>query len=165
MGRLKTGTPPRLDRKSIDFERGSRDGVFAEEPGDAVPVPFSFDTTQPLRNQVRCWLIHTNDRVRDLVRGNIDQSPLFNGQIQGIGPRYCPSLEDKIMRFPDRERHQIYLEPEGLDVDEIYVNGFSMSLPRDDSAGTRSRAAWSRRRASCCVPATRSSTTSFSRRS
>ena len=130
MGRLKTGTPPRLDRKSIDFDARVRDGVFAEEPGDAVPVPFSFDTTQPLRNQVRCWLIHTNDRVRDLVRDNIGQSPLFNGQIQGIGPRYCPSLEDKIMRFPDRERHQIYLEPEGLDVDEIYVNGFSMSLPR-----------------------------------
>ena len=130
MGRLKTGTPPRLDRKSIDFDARVRDGVFAEEPGDAVPVPFSFDTTQPLRNQVRCWLMHTNDRVRDLVRGNIGQSPLFNGQIQGIGPRYCPSLEDKIMRFPDRERHQIYLEPEGLDVDEIYVNGFSMSLPR-----------------------------------
>ena len=130
MGRLKTGTPPRLDRRSIDFHARVRDGVFAEEPGDAVPVPFSFDTTQPLRNHVRCWLMHTNDRVRDLVRGNIGQSPLFNGQIQGIGPRYCPSLEDKIMRFPDRERHQIYLEPEGLDVDEIYVNGFSMSLPR-----------------------------------
>jgi tRNA uridine 5-carboxymethylaminomethyl modification enzyme len=131
MGRLKTGTPPRLDRKSIDFEACVRDGVFVEEPGDALPVPFSFDTSEPLRNQVRCWLIHTNERIRDLVRSNITQSPLFNGQIQGIGPRYCPSLEDKIMRFPDRERHQIYLEPEGLDVDEIYVNGFSMSLPRD----------------------------------
>jgi tRNA uridine 5-carboxymethylaminomethyl modification enzyme len=131
MGRLKTGTPPRLDRKTIDFDARVRDGVFAEEPGDAVPVPFSFDTTRALRNQVRCWLIHTNDRVRDLVRAHIAQSPLFNGQIQGIGPRYCPSLEDKIMRFPDRERHQIYLEPEGLDVDEIYVNGFSMSLPRE----------------------------------
>ena len=131
MGRLKTGTPPRLDRKSIDFDARAGDGVFAEEPGDAVPVPFSFETRGPLRNQVRCWLIHTNDRVRDLVRANIGHSPLFNGQIQGIGPRYCPSLEDKIMRFPDRERHQIYLEPEGLDVDEIYVNGFSMSLPRE----------------------------------
>jgi len=131
MGRLKTGTPPRLDRKSIDFDARVGDGVFAEEPGDAVPMPFSFETREPLRNQVRCWLIHTNDRVRDLVRSNIAQSPLFNGQIQGIGPRYCPSLEDKIMRFPDRERHQIYLEPEGLDVDEIYVNGFSMSLPRE----------------------------------
>ena len=131
VGRLKTGTPPRLDRKSIDFEARVREGVFAEEPGDDVPVPFSFDTKQRLRNRVRCWLIHTNDRVRDLVRSNIGQSPLFNGQIKGIGPRYCPSLEDKIMRFPDRERHQIYLEPEGLDVDEIYVNGFSMSLPRE----------------------------------
>jgi len=131
MGRLKTGTPPRLDRKSIDFAARVRDGAFIEEPGDAVPVPFSFDTTEPLRNQVRCWLIHTNERIREIVRGNIDRSPLFNGQIQGIGPRYCPSLEDKIVRFPDRERHQIYLEPEGLDVDEIYVNGFSMSLPRD----------------------------------
>jgi tRNA uridine 5-carboxymethylaminomethyl modification enzyme len=131
MGRLKTGTPPRLDRKSIDFNARVHDGLFVEEPGDSVPVPFSFDTTAPLRNQVRCWLIHTNERIRELVRGNIERSPLFNGQIQGIGPRYCPSLEDKIMRFPDRERHQIYLEPEGLDVDEIYVNGFSMSLPRD----------------------------------
>jgi tRNA uridine 5-carboxymethylaminomethyl modification enzyme len=131
MGRLKTGTPPRLHRKSIDFAGCVRAGVFAEEPGDNCPVPFSFDTIKPLRNQVRCWLIHTNDRVRDLVRSNIAKSPLYNGQIQGIGPRYCPSLEDKIMRFPDRERHQIYLEPEGLDVDEIYVNGFSMSLPRE----------------------------------
>jgi len=131
MGRLKTGTPPRLDRKSIDFDARVDEGVFVEERGDQVPVPFSFDTTRPLCNQVRCWLIHTNDRIRDLVRRHIGQSPLFNGQIKGIGPRYCPSLEDKIMRFPDRERHQVYLEPEGLDVDEIYVNGFSMSLPRD----------------------------------
>jgi tRNA uridine 5-carboxymethylaminomethyl modification enzyme len=131
MGRLKTGTPPRLDRTSIDFAARVREGTFAEEPGDDAPVPFSFDTTAPLRNQTRCWLIHTNDRIRDLVRNNVGQSPLFNGQIKGIGPRYCPSLEDKIMRFPDRERHQIYLEPEGLDVDEIYVNGFSMSLPCD----------------------------------
>jgi tRNA uridine 5-carboxymethylaminomethyl modification enzyme len=84
-----------------------------------------------LRNTVDCWLLYTNDRVRELVRSALDRSPLYNGQIQGIGPRYCPSLEDKIMRFPDRERHQIYLEPEGIDVDEIYVNGFSMSLPRE----------------------------------
>jgi tRNA uridine 5-carboxymethylaminomethyl modification enzyme len=131
MGRLKTGTPPRLDRKTIDFDGCIRSGVFVEERGDSLPVQFSFETTTPLRNQISCWLIHTNDRVRDLVRANIEQSPLFNGQIKGIGPRYCPSLEDKIMRFPDRERHQIYLEPEGIDVDEIYVNGFSMSLPSD----------------------------------
>jgi len=105
------------------------DGTFAAEDGDASPVAFSFSTVARPVNRARCWLLHTNDRVRDLVRGNISHSPLSNGQIQGIGPRYCPSLEDKIMRFPERERHQIYLEPEGLDVPEIYVNGFSMSLP------------------------------------
>jgi tRNA uridine 5-carboxymethylaminomethyl modification enzyme len=131
MGRLKTGTPPRLDRNSIDFEGGTARGDFLREDGDAVPVPFSFTTTRAPRNRISCWLLHTNDRVRDLVRSAIGQSPLFNGQIQGIGPRYCPSLEDKIIRFPDRERHQLYLEPEGMDVDEIYINGFSMSLPRD----------------------------------
>lgn len=130
-GRLKTGTPPRLHRNSIDFAAAVRSGLFVEEQGDASPVPFSFATDAPLANRVRCWLLHTNDRVRDLIRANIGESPLFNGQISGIGPRYCPSLEDKIMRFPDRERHQIYLEPEGIDVDEIYVNGYSMSLPRD----------------------------------
>jgi tRNA uridine 5-carboxymethylaminomethyl modification enzyme len=130
-GRLKTGTPPRLRRSSIEFDRLTREGVFSEECGDESPVPFSFTTSRPLSNQIRCWLTHTNDRVRDLVRCHIGESPLFNGQIRGVGPRYCPSLEDKIMRFPDRERHQIYLEPEGLDVDEIYVNGFSMSLPHE----------------------------------
>jgi tRNA uridine 5-carboxymethylaminomethyl modification enzyme len=122
-GRLKTGTPPRLDRKSIDFNR------FATEIGDDPAVPFSFCTERIEREQVRCHVLYTNDRVHDLVRQQIGQSPLFNGQITGIGPRYCPSLEDKVMRFPHRERHQIFLEPEGLDVDEIYVNGFSMSLP------------------------------------
>jgi tRNA uridine 5-carboxymethylaminomethyl modification enzyme len=130
-GRLKTGTPPRLHRDSIDFDRAVTNGIFAQEAGDAEPTAFSFLTGERLRNQVSCWLTHTPPRVHELVRRHIDQSPLFNGQIHGIGPRYCPSLEDKIMRFPDRERHQIYLEPEGLDVDEIYVNGFSMSLPRD----------------------------------
>ncbi len=130
-GRLKTGTPPRLHRGSIDFDRAVTSGIFAEEAGDAEPSAFSFLTRAPLRNLINCWLTHTPPRVHELVRRHIDQSPLFNGQIHGIGPRYCPSLEDKIMRFPDRERHQIYLEPEGLDVDEIYVNGFSMSLPRD----------------------------------
>src|SRR5688572_14107945 len=131
MGRLKTGTPPRLDRRSIDFDGGVRRGVFSEEAGDQVPVPFSFATREQLHNRACCWLLYTNDRVRDVVRGAIDRSPLYNGQIHGIGPRYCPSLEDKIMRFPHRERHQIYLEPEGLDAEEIYVNGFSMSLPRE----------------------------------
>jgi tRNA uridine 5-carboxymethylaminomethyl modification enzyme len=130
-GRLKTGTPPRLDRNSIDFDEAVDRHLFAEERGDSTPVAFSFATAAPLKNQISCWLLHTTERVRDLVREHISQSPLYNGQIHGIGPRYCPSLEDKIMRFPDRERHQIYLEPEGVDVDEIYVNGFSMSLPRD----------------------------------
>ena len=124
-GRLKTGTPPRLDRRSIDFS------TFAPEHGDDPPVPFSFLTDRIERPQVQCHLLYTNDRVHDLVRQNIGLSPLFNGQISGIGPRYCPSLEDKIVRFPKRERHQIFLEPEGLDVDEIYVNGFSMSLPAE----------------------------------
>ena len=130
-GRLKTGTPPRLDRHSIDFERGVSEGHFALEPGDNPPVPFSFLTETIDVDQTPCYLAHTNDRVRDIVIANLDKSPLFNGQIQGIGPRYCPSLEDKIVRFPQRERHQIYLEPEGRDVDEIYLNGFSMSLPAD----------------------------------
>jgi tRNA uridine 5-carboxymethylaminomethyl modification enzyme len=124
-GRLKTGTPPRLDRKSIDFSR------FDVERGDTPPVPFSFETQAIDRQQIDCHVLYTTDRVHDLVRSNIGKSPLFNGQIRGIGPRYCPSLEDKVMRFPHRERHQIFLEPEGLDVDEIYVNGFSMSLPAD----------------------------------
>jgi tRNA uridine 5-carboxymethylaminomethyl modification enzyme len=125
MGRLKTGTPPRLHRRSIDFSG------FAEQRGDEPPVPFSFLTDCIDRPQTSCFLLHTTDRVHDLVRANIGQSPLFNGQIRGIGPRYCPSLEDKVMRFPHRERHQIFLEPEGIDVDDIYVNGFSMSLPAD----------------------------------
>ena len=124
IGRLKTGTPPRLDRRSIDF------GRFQEAPGDDKPVPFSFMTDGITRPQIMCHLLHTTDRVHQLVKDSITQSPLFNGQIKGIGPRYCPSLEDKVMRFPDKERHQIFLEPEGVDVDEIYVNGFSMSLPR-----------------------------------
>jgi tRNA uridine 5-carboxymethylaminomethyl modification enzyme len=130
-GRLKTGTPPRLDRASIDFDGSVRAGHFAVEAGDNPPVPFSFLTESIEIEQVLCHLVHTNERVRDVVTANLDKSPLFNGQIQGIGPRYCPSLEDKIVRFPQRERHQIYLEPEGADVPEIYVNGLSMSLPAD----------------------------------
>jgi tRNA uridine 5-carboxymethylaminomethyl modification enzyme len=130
-GRLKTGTPPRLARKSIDFEDGVRRGVFHVEHGDDAPVPFSFMATEPPKNVAACYLLHTTDRVHELVRRHIDDSPLYNGQIAGIGPRYCPSLEDKVMRFPHRERHQLFLEPEGLDVEEIYINGFSMSLPAE----------------------------------
>jgi tRNA uridine 5-carboxymethylaminomethyl modification enzyme len=122
-GRLKTGTPPRLHKRSIDFTR------FSEERGDDIPVPFSFLSGPIARPQIACHLVHTTERVHALVREHIADSPLFNGQISGIGPRYCPSLEDKVMRFPHRERHQIFLEPEGIDADEIYVNGYSMSLP------------------------------------
>ena len=122
-GRLKTGTPPRLDRRSIDFSR------FDEEWGDSPAVPFSFLTDRIDQPRIPCHLLHTTARVHDLVRAHIGESPLYNGQISGIGPRYCPSLEDKVMRFPDRERHLLVLEPEGPDVEEIYVNGCSMSLP------------------------------------
>jgi tRNA uridine 5-carboxymethylaminomethyl modification enzyme len=124
-GRLKTGTPPRLDRRSIDFSR------FEAQKGDDAPVPFSFQTSRIDRPQIDCYILHTTDRVHELVRAHIDASPLYNGQIAGIGPRYCPSLEDKVMRFPHRERHQLFLEPEGEDVDEIYINGYSMSLPAE----------------------------------
>ena len=123
-GRLKTGTPPRLDRTSIDFSR------FEQELGDCPPVPFSFMTGTIERNQICCHVTHTNNTVHELVRQNKDRSPLYNGQIKGIGPRYCPSLEDKVLRFPDRERHHLFLEPEGLEVREVYVSGCSMSLPR-----------------------------------
>jgi tRNA uridine 5-carboxymethylaminomethyl modification enzyme len=124
-GRLKTGTPPRLRRSTIDFSR------FTEQPGDVPPVPFSFMTDRLERPQICCHVLHTTADVHRIVRKNIALSPLYNGQITGIGPRYCPSLEDKVMRFPDRERHQLFLEPEGLDVEEMYLNGFSMSLPAD----------------------------------
>ena len=123
-GRLKTGTPPRLHRDTIDFT------ALEPQPGDAHPTPFSFVTGALARPQIACHLAQTTERVHDLVRAHIAQSPLYNGQITGIGPRYCPSLEDKVMRFPDKESHHVFLEPEGLDVDEIYVNGYSMSLPR-----------------------------------
>ena len=131
-GRLKTGTPPRLDRESIDFERQVESGTFVRERGDDPAVAFSFLTRADRQRRRSIALSpHTTDRVHELVRRNIAQSPLFNGQIRGIGPRYCPSLEDKVVRFPDRERHQVFLEPEGIDAREIYVNGLSMSLPRD----------------------------------
>jgi tRNA uridine 5-carboxymethylaminomethyl modification enzyme len=130
-GRLKTGTPPRLARRSIDFDEATRTGMFHVEPGDDPPEAFSFMATGRPQNRIVCHLLHTTEAVHALVRDNISASPLFNGQIAGIGPRYCPSLEDKVMRFPHRDRHQLFLEPEGLDVEEIYLNGFSMSLPED----------------------------------
>lgn len=130
-GRLKTGTPPRLARQSISFSDCVERGLFHVEHGDADPEPFSFTAEERPQNQIVCHLLHTTGRVHDLVRKNLHLSPLFNGQISGIGPRYCPSLEDKVMRFPSKDRHQLFLEPEGLDVEEIYVNGLSMSLPSE----------------------------------
>ncbi|RPJ71667.1 MAG: tRNA uridine-5-carboxymethylaminomethyl(34) synthesis enzyme MnmG [Acidobacteria bacterium] len=130
-GRLKTGTPPRLDGRSIDFPAGVRAEAFVEEPGDREIVPFSFLTDRIDRPQTPCYQVFTTPAVHDLIRANIGRSPLFNGQIAGIGPRYCPSIEDKVVRFSERDRHMLYLEPEGLDTHEIYVNGLSMSLPRD----------------------------------
>ena len=125
-GRLKTGTPPRLDRGSIDFDR------FSPQFGDPEPTYFSFLSEGPPANpQVPCWLTHTNAKVHDAIRDNLDRSPLFGGKIQGVGPRYCPSIEDKVVRFADRERHQIFLEPEGLETPVIYVNGLSTSMPLD----------------------------------
>ncbi len=130
-GRLKTGTPPRLSARSIDFERAVRAGCFHVEEGDTPIVPFSFMSGRIEREQVVCHQLHTTERVHQLVRENLDRSPLYNGQITGTGPRYCPSIEDKVVRFPDKARHHLFLEPEGVDVDEVYVNGFSMSLPVD----------------------------------
>lgn len=124
-GRLKTGTPPRLDRRTIDFS------VFEPQEGDAAPTPFSFRTERPLENKVRCHITYTDERIHALIRSNMNRSPLYSGQIQGIGPRYCPSIEDKVVKFADKSRHQIVLEPEGVDTHEIYVNGMSTSLPID----------------------------------
>jgi tRNA uridine 5-carboxymethylaminomethyl modification enzyme len=123
--RLKTGTPPRLDARSIDWSR------FEPQEGDSVPTPFSFLTASITREQVRCYIAYTNERTHQLLRDAVPRSPLYSGQIEGLGPRYCPSIEDKVVKFPDKARHQIFLEPEGLDTNEIYVNGLSTSMPVD----------------------------------
>ena len=126
VGRLKTGTPPRLDGRTIDF------GALAAQPGDDPAPVFSFMGDRSMHpRQVPCWITHTNGRTHEIIRGGLDRSPLFTGVIQGVGPRYCPSIEDKVVRFPERDAHQIYLEPEGLDTTEIYPNGISTSLPFD----------------------------------
>ncbi len=128
VGRLKTGTPPRLDRDSINFS------VMELQPGDEPPPPFSYRTTDiPLR-QVPCHLTHTSSQTHDIIAKNVDRSPLFSGVIESVGPRYCPSIEDKVVRFADKERHQIFIEPEGLDTNEFYPNGISTSLPVDVQA-------------------------------
>ena len=125
-GRMKTGTPPRVDARSLDFS------VMEEQPGDSNPQKFSFrNTTQPLKQQRSCYITYTDTSVHDTLRSGFDRSPMFNGNIQSIGPRYCPSIEDKINRFADKDRHQIFVEPEGWNTVEVYVNGFSTSLPED----------------------------------
>jgi tRNA uridine 5-carboxymethylaminomethyl modification enzyme len=123
--RLKTGTPPRLDARTIEWSR------FEPQYGDADPTPFSFLTHKIDRDQVPCYITHTTPESHQAIRDNIARSPLYSGQIEGIGPRYCPSIEDKIVKFPEKSRHQIFLEPEGLDTNEIYVNGMSTSMPID----------------------------------
>jgi tRNA uridine 5-carboxymethylaminomethyl modification enzyme len=123
--RLKTGTPPRLDGRTIDWSR------FEPQSGDPVPTPFSFLTDKIERDQVKCYIAYTTDSTHQILRDAIPRSPLYSGQIEGVGPRYCPSIEDKVVKFPDKTRHQIFLEPEGLDTYEVYVNGMSTSMPID----------------------------------
>ncbi|MEO1697405.1 MAG: tRNA uridine-5-carboxymethylaminomethyl(34) synthesis enzyme MnmG [Planctomycetota bacterium] len=128
LGRLKTGTPPRLDARSVDF------GALEEQPGDAAPRPFSYatDTARfPALRQVPCHITYTNPDTHRIIADNVHRAPMYSGAIGGVGPRYCPSVEDKVMRFPDRERHQIFVEPEGLTTDVLYVNGISTSLPAE----------------------------------
>ena len=127
MYRFKTGTPARIDRKTVDF------GKMEEQLGDERVVPFSF-TTNPEDVQIEqasCWLTYTNEKTHDIIRANLDRSPLFSGMIEGTGPRYCPSIEDKVVKFSDKNRHQVFIEPEGLETDEMYVGGMSSSLPED----------------------------------
>lgn len=125
VGRLKTGTPARLDGKTIDF------GRLEVQYGDTPPIPFSFSTDRIDRPQLPCHIVYTNERTHEIIRANLDRSPLYGGVIEGVGPRYCPSIEDKVVRFPEKERHQSFLEPEGADTIEIYPSGLSTSLPID----------------------------------
>lgn len=124
-GRMKTGTPPRIDGRTIDYS------VMEEQPGDEQPGKFSFTQTKPLSQQRSCHLAYTNDTVHNILREGFEKSPMFTGRIKGLGPRYCPSIEDKIERFSDKNRHQLFVEPEGWDTVEVYLNGFSTSLPED----------------------------------
>ena len=124
-GRMKTGTPPRVDGRSLDYTR------MEEQPGDEVPGKFSYTDTPTLTKQRSCWITYTNEKVHEVLKTGFDRSPMFSGRIKGLGPRYCPSVEDKINRFADKDRHQIFVEPEGWNTVEVYVNGFSTSLPED----------------------------------
>ena len=123
--KLKTGTPVRIDGRTIDFSK------LEEQKGEDPPGRFSFSNTPELRNQLSCWITYTNEKVHEVLQKGFDKSPMFQGRIQGVGPRYCPSIEDKIVRFADRTRHQLFLEPEGRNTNEYYLNGFSSSLPED----------------------------------
>jgi len=125
LGRLKTGTPPRLDARTIDLSQ------FQIQPGDPIPTPFSFRTRAITQPQTVCWIAYTNAETHRIIRQNIHRAPLYSGQIKSIGPRYCPSIEDKIVKFPDKPHHQLFLEPEGLDTYEVYVNGMATSMPID----------------------------------
>ena len=132
LGRLKTGTPPRLNARTINFE------VCEKQPGDEPPVPFSHFTEQLTQRQLPCWITYTNEETHRIIRDNLDRSPLYSGVIKSKGPRYCPSIEDKVVKFPDKTRHHIFLEPEGYATEEIYVNGISTSLPEDVQLADRS---------------------------
>ena len=123
--RFKTGTPPRVNRRSVDFSR------MELQPGDETVVPFSFETKTPPEHRAVCYLTYTNENTHAVIRANLDRSPLYSGVIEGIGPRYCPSIEDKVVRFADKPRHQLFIEPMGLDTEELYIQGFSSSLPED----------------------------------
>ena len=123
--RFKTGTPARINGKSVDFSK------MEEQPGDDMIVPFSFETDELKKAQVSCWLTYTNENTHKIIRDNLHRSPLYGGLIEGVGPRYCPSIEDKVVRFADKDRHQIFIEPMGLDTEEMYVQGMSTSLPED----------------------------------
>ncbi len=123
--RFKTGTPPRVNRRSVDFSK------MELQPGDDDPIPFSFSTEQPPENRAVCYLTYTNQATHDIIRANLDRSPLYNGSIESTGPRYCPSIETKIVRFPDKERHQLFIEPMGENTEELYIQGLSSSLPED----------------------------------
>ena len=125
VGRLKTGTPPRLDGRTIDWD------AFEPQPPDERPVPFSFSTERIEQDQIQCFIGYTDDRLHQTIRDNLHQSPLYSGKIKGIGPRYCPSIEDKVVKFADKDRHQLFLEPEGQNTNEVYLNGFSTSLPSE----------------------------------
>ena len=122
---MKTGTPPRVDGRTLDYSK------MEEQAGDANPSKFSFLETPQLKKQRSCHITYTNEKVHNILRTGFERSPMFNGRIQGLGPRYCPSIEDKIERFSERNRHQIFVEPEGWNTVEVYINGFSTSLPEN----------------------------------